>query len=174
MRGRAKNILSHSNRGRALEIAVAASQRVICVDKHNAGARFRSKAEMARDPSGGRVAALRGAVDFIGEVRGSGRAVHFDAKQTTDADGFRHAHHLSIHQRDHLAKHGDAGAICGVLIEAIKPGRFFWLGWEPLVRLWSIERFEWSLMIDLGDTLHNINFERVPEIGASYKNRSNG
>lgn len=141
--------------GRGLEAAVVASQGGhIRVDKMPQAAR--------RLPMG-KLVAIKGPVDFIGTVVGSGRAIYFDAKVCHLATRFPigNRDHVAAHQLAHVIRHGEAGALSGLLVEAVALGRFLWWDWTHVS--YGDTSIPWtdSRWVDLGDNKHAIQFDRL-------------
>lgn len=154
----------YANRGRGLESTVIASQRnIIQVEKTSAGMQWvRRGAQTIAIP-------IKGPVDFVGVVCGTGRAICFDAKQCALKGGFPIGNKKLIpkHQREYLIRQGNAGAIAGLLVEASHPSQqaFYWLGWRFVLHHecsvpWKAD----GVWVWLGDTKHAIKFENIPGV----------
>ncbi|MGC4030232.1 MAG: Holliday junction resolvase RecU [Tepidisphaeraceae bacterium] len=161
-----KRFAPRGYRGRSLETIVVASQRdVIRIEKMQAGARFLR---------GGKSIPVPGPVDFIGTVVATGRAIHFDAKQTDYALGFKMSL-LKPHQIFHLDRFDKAMAIAGVLAEctADSVAAFFWLDAALLAKAvrFNVATIPWTdaRVIRLGDNKHAIQFQNVPEIAGELR-----
>jgi hypothetical protein len=74
--------------------------------------------------------------------------------------------HLPEHQRFHLIRHGEAGAVAGVLIWATAVGRYFWLDWHTLKGLSDTPSIPWTFptIVDLGSDKFNVDFAKVPGV----------
>jgi hypothetical protein len=151
--------ISTANRGRSLETAIVTSQaRTIVLDHHG---------QEAKRLPGGRMVAKRGPVDFTGTVCANGLSIRFDAKKCDLVHRFPigNLDHFPAHQRVSLIRHGEAGAIAGLLVEATALGEFRWLGWRAIAAItapslpWADERW-----VVLGPTTHAIRFERIPGV----------
>jgi hypothetical protein len=145
-------------RGKSLERAVVASQQlgIVTLVKTEPGIAF---------GRGGSVRATLGLPDFLGVIRGTGRAIVFDAKECDAPKGFPLAK-LKPHQADLIMRWGDAGACAGVLIEATAARQFFWWTWASLQARWTMRAVtvSWAEMAAIGDSTHLIKFDRIPEL----------
>jgi hypothetical protein len=153
--------MSVTNSGRGLESTVLASQaKGICVDKIPHG---------MRHIGGGRTVPVPGPVDFMGTL--AGRSLVFDAKQCARKTRFNLGDRTMVkpHQRERIIRHGEAGAIAGLLVEATAFGLYLWLDWRYLKH--DVASIPWddACWIELGDTAHAIRFDRLitPANGAS-------
>ena len=121
--------------GKRLEILILASQTCVRLTQVPQAAR------PMRDRSpGGRGArpkfvAVNGPCDFFGCYVASGRSLILDAKEcgephrlVTDGD------HLAEHQRLELIRHGEAGAVAGLLALRTTDQELFWVPWRLLCR----------------------------------------
>lgn len=148
--------LKKTNLGRSLEEVVLASQlHTVRLAKTTAGVK------MLR---GGAFKRTFGIVDFVGTVVGSGRAIHFDAKQTAEDRGF-YLSMLKPHQEEHIAVHWRAGAIAGALVEATAADvkAFFWVSARMINDARRINKkcILWTEAYRLGDSLNTIDFGRL-------------
>lgn len=86
--------------------------------------------------------------DFAGTIKGTGRMLVCDFKQTNEQYRYPTGNptKLQPHQRSELMNHGAQGAVAGLLIEASKRRRNYWCGWNWLTRT----SVPFDLMIDLG------------------------
>lgn len=162
------NFSARGYQGRGLETTIISSQRnVVCLEKIPTSMKFLP---------GGKQIPIKGPVDFIGEVRQTGRAIHFDAKQNGDRNGFYIHKYLEPHQEAHLNRHGSAGAICGLLMEATHPdvAAFFWMDWRDVSRVWLSpqRRVDWSAMLRLGDNKHCVKFEMIAGVSVPETERA--
>jgi hypothetical protein len=155
--------VSVTNSGSGLESTVIASQgRHIRVDK---------MPQAARRLPGGRVVCVKGPCDFYGTVIGTGRAIYFDAKvcHLKSRFGIGDRSHVPAHQLAHIIRHGEAGALSGLLVESTALGRFLWWDWSHVS--YADKSIPWSdsRWVDLGDTAHAIRFQILitPANGAS-------
>jgi penicillin-binding protein-related factor A (putative recombinase) len=150
---------SPANRGRSLETVIVASQgRYVTLDQHG---------QQARRIGGGQMVAVKGPVDFSGTVKGSGRSIRFDAKTCAQVTRFPigNRDHFPEHQRQCLIRHGEAGAVAGLLVEATSLGMYLWLEWPALVgTLPASISWDDSRWVDLGPTTHAIRFNRIPGV----------
>lgn len=115
----------------------------------------------ARFTGGGQAHALPIACDFVGCVRGSGRAINFDAKRVGAAvAGLRIADPkiLKPHQAKYLARMDRAGAIAGVLVECERLGDYRWLDGRHLLGECSV-RWEDPRWLVLGPSSAPVSFE---------------
>lgn len=143
------------SKGSSLETVVLASQTLIRATKVPNGVKYLR---------GGRTVPTKGPVDFFGICRRTKRLVLFDAKQCDLAQRFPvgNTDHLPPHQRDLLITYGREGAIAGLLIEATRLRRYFWLYWESLVS--CPPSYQWNdgdHLHDLGPTTHLPLWDRV-------------
>ena len=157
-----------ANRGRSLEAVVIASQS----DSRGPVLRLDKFPTSSKRIAGGKIIQLKSPVDFIGEVFGSGRAVHLDCKQCDSPNRFPigNVDHFPAHQREWLIRHGTAGAIAGLVVEATheNQGKFYWMDWRAMH--WNTASITWAeFALDrgnlrcLGDNLHTIQFRRLFE-----------
>lgn len=158
--------IGSSNRGRALETTIIASQgRFIRVRKMTAGVIWKRSA--AAKLGGSPVIPIKGPVDYVGTVCGIGRSICFDGKMCKLANYFPvgKRDHFTPEQRDYLIEQGQAGAIAGLLIEATALKKFFWLAWDNLPPQ-HVSSIQWTdeRLIYLGDTFHIIRFDRIPGV----------
>jgi hypothetical protein len=150
---------SPANRGKVLESTIVASVAGLIVLDHHGH-------EAKRLP-GGRMVAKRGMVDFTGTIRPHGRGIRFDAKTCGLVRSFPigNVDHFPRHQRDNLIRHGEAGAVAGLLVEATALGEFRWLGWQNIDDI-KTPSLAWDDVrwVVLGPTSHVIRFERIPGV----------
>lgn len=148
-----------SNRGKSFETVILASQRDVV--------RLERIEQAAKRIGKGRMIPLKSPCDFTGTVVGTGRAITFDAKVCDLANRFPcgNRDHVPAHQIEHLIRHGEAGAIAGLLIWATKRCRYFWMDWRFLSKSPSLE---WShvAMVELGDDARTVDFHRVPGVAS--------
>jgi hypothetical protein len=82
---------------------------------------------------GGKTIPVKSPVDFSGTLDG-GRHIVFDAKECALPDYFEvNAAKVAAHQIAELVRHGQQGAVAGLLIEATAHGTLHWLNWTRLV-----------------------------------------
>jgi hypothetical protein len=148
-----------AGRGHRLESTVIASQGgVILVDKMPTGGRFHRGAPQL----------IKGPVDYVGEVCGSGRAIMFDAKECALQNRFPVGDRNLVkeHQRLFLIRHGGAGAIAGLLVEAThtEVAAFYWLDWRELLKNEASIQWDDPRMTRLGSSKFSINFRMVPGV----------
>jgi hypothetical protein len=113
-----------SSKGSGFEAIVLASQSLTLVTKIPNGHRYLK---------GGNLQPIKGPVDFMGMVKGSGRMMVFDAKECSQLLRFPCGNetHVPRHQVEHIVRYGSAGALAGLLIWAKHPGvaQYFWMNW---------------------------------------------
>ena len=154
--------LTLANRGRSLELAVAASTRDIM--------------ELVKVPNGqkyiagGKTVPVKSPVDFMGVVRRTGQAICFDAKACSLVRSFHisNTHNVSPHQIEFLVRHGSAGAIAGLLVESKATERFLWLGWSHIAKANEAIRWIDSRWVDLGPTTHAIQLANIPGVSLPH------
>jgi hypothetical protein len=148
------------NHGKCFESVIIASQRDLL--------RLDRVEQAAKRIGGGKMVPVRGPVDFVGTVCGYGRAIVLDAKMCDLAGRYPvgNRDHLPEHQRFYLIRHGEAGAIAGVLIWATAVGRYFWLDWHALKGLRDTPSIPWNfpMLTDLGSDKFNVDFAKVPGV----------
>lgn len=146
--------------GKSLETAVAMPNGVIVFTKIPNGVQFKT---------GGDFFYTKSPPDFAGTVVGSGRAVWLDAKRCGLVRAFNPSTSaLKQHQVDALVRHGRAGAVAGLLIEATEWDTYYWLDWTRLADLTETFRpvFRWGDLPDLGAATHTIDWRRVLAVAA--------
>lgn len=145
-----------ANLGRALETTIIASQRnIVRLDKIPHGVRYLP---------GGKKIAVKSPVDFVGTVCATGRAIHFDAKMSAKPQGL-YLDQIEKHQIAWLVRHGEAGAIAGVLAESTKveTAGFYWIDWRNISRHIGIcsAAISWGDMRWIGDSFQTIDFGKI-------------
>lgn len=70
--------------------------------------------------------------DLIGTVRGTGQSFITDAKSCQHPTLFKFAANVKPHQRDEIVRSGKAGAVAGLIVEAVAFGKVFWIDWTLL------------------------------------------
>lgn len=98
--------------------------------------------------------------DFIGCVRGTGRAVFFDAKVVGDG-GLEVGNEKIVkpHQLQFLRSAAEAGAIAGFLVKAAGAGVYLWLPAAAAER----RTFDWAdpAWVQLGEIGRGLDWERL-------------
>lgn len=136
-----------------LESIAAVPNRFILVEKVPSGAKWIGPGKHIAVPS---------PVDFCGTIKGSGRSIFFDAKMSDKplAVDLR-VQCFAEHQRLMLLRHGEAGAVSGLLLYNRKADALYWLDWRYLHP--RIERCRWDdvRLIAMGNSLRGIDWSKV-------------
>jgi penicillin-binding protein-related factor A (putative recombinase) len=112
------------SKGAGFEAVIEASQSLTLLTKIPNGHKYLR---------GGHIQPIKGPVDFMGCVKGSARAVVFDAKECSQLLRFPCGDrtHIPQHQVEHIVRYGSQGALAGLLIWAKHPsvGAYYWMNW---------------------------------------------
>ena len=136
--------------------AAVAGCPIVLTELPSCGARFVGKGRIIREPM---------PCDFVGAVRGTGQAIHFDAKRLGPDYAtipLNNAKMFEVHQIMHLVRLADAGAIAGLLIQSDRIGRYCWFS-AAYFRPIANARLAWddACLNDLGPTTGLIDFTRL-------------
>lgn len=118
--------------------------------------------QAARRIGGGEVVAVKGPVDFMGTVNGTGRSIVFDAKECALPRFDCSLDKLSQHQCDALIRHGTAMAVSGLLILHTTTEKLYWLGWHRLVT--RLPSYTWEEMAPVRRVPRGICWLDVPGV----------
>jgi penicillin-binding protein-related factor A (putative recombinase) len=155
---------TRSNRGRALEALVLASQ--------GPGVAITQVPNGVRWLRGGNTCPTKSPVDFFVTV--NGRAVVFDTKRCAVASRFPvgNPDHVTPAQVAEVVRHGRAGAVAGLLVENVKAETLHWLDWQQVRSPPPLSpSLPWEHLVVVGDVKHAIDWRRVVAAGGGEVQR---
>jgi hypothetical protein len=107
---------------------------------------------------GGKSFAVKQAVDYFGTFVG-GRSLVFDAKHSRDASfDFSNEKVMKRHQIEAIIRHGQAGAVAGVLVDSMRVG-WLWFSWRELTEPLGREQFHSGRWMNL--VINKIDWKRL-------------
>lgn len=105
------------------------------------------------------VVPIKGPCDFFGTVKRTGRAIVFDAKHCNRKSSFdANGKKVLPHQVRELIRHGEAGAIAGLLVMDWQ-GRLYWVGWQKLIS--RPASYRWDSLMRAGFYTAGVDWQKL-------------